>query len=136
MLAVVSCPSARSSCSRAVFCRMLVRRMINKSPRPVAPWGVCALAMVVGFATAGAAELDEVRRRGELVWAADQEGGGPHVFPAPDDPTRLTGFEVEFAELLAAELGVKARFQQGQWDRLPLLRRGVRFRPHARVRCL
>jgi polar amino acid transport system substrate-binding protein len=68
-----------------------------------------------------AAELDEVRRRGELVWAADQEGGGPHVFPDPADPRRLTGFEVEFADLLAAELGVKARFQQGQWDRLPLL---------------
>lgn len=82
---------------------------------------MCALVLVSGVATAGAAELDEVRQRGELVWAADQEGGGPHVFPAPDDPTRLTGFEVEFAELLAAELGVKARFQQGQWDRLPLL---------------
>jgi polar amino acid transport system substrate-binding protein len=101
--------------------RMLVSRMINTSPRPVAPWGVCALVLVVGVATTGAAELDEVRRRGELVWAADQEGGGPHVFPAAEDPTRLTGFEVEFAELLAAELGVKARFQQGQWDRLPLL---------------
>jgi polar amino acid transport system substrate-binding protein len=70
---------------------------------------------------AAAADLDEVRSRGELVWAADQEGGGPHVFPDPENPTRLTGFEVEFAELLAGELGVKARFQQGQWDRLPLL---------------
>jgi polar amino acid transport system substrate-binding protein len=68
-----------------------------------------------------AAELDEVRGRGELVWAADQEGGGPHVFPDPADPRKITGFEVEFAELIAAELGVKARFQQGQWDRLPLL---------------
>jgi polar amino acid transport system substrate-binding protein len=68
-----------------------------------------------------AAELNEVRRRGELVWAADQEGGGPHVFPDPADPRRITGFEVEFAALIAGELGVKARFQQGQWDRLPLL---------------
>ena len=68
-----------------------------------------------------AADLDEVRSRGALVWAADQEGGGPHVFPDPADPRRITGFEVEFAELIAAELGVKARFQQGQWDRLPLL---------------
>ena len=39
----------------------------------------------------------------------------------PENPRQLTGFEVELAELLAAELGVKARFQQGQWDRLPLL---------------
>jgi polar amino acid transport system substrate-binding protein len=74
------------------------------------------------------------------VWAADQEGGGPHVFPDAADPRRLTGFEVEFAELIAAELGVKARFQQGQWDRLPLLLdqtadcviNGIEFTPERR----
>ena len=80
-----------------------------------------AWLVVVAASWAAAAELDEIRARGELVWAADQEGGGPHVFPDPADPRRLTGFEVEFAKLLASELGVKARFQQGQWDRLPLL---------------
>ena len=71
--------------------------------------------------TAAAADLDEVVARGELIWAADQEGGGPHVFPDPTDPRRLTGFEVDLAAVLAKELGVKAQFQQGQWDRLPLL---------------
>jgi polar amino acid transport system substrate-binding protein len=78
-----------------------------------------AAGLAAGAGRAG--ELDAVLARGEIVWAADQEGGGPHVFPDPDRPERLTGFEVEFAELLAAELGVRARFQQGQWDRLPLL---------------
>lgn len=77
--------------------------------------------LMLGPVSAPAAELDAIAARGELVWAADQEGGGPHVFLDPDAPGRLTGFEVELAELLAAELGVKARFQQGQWDRLPLL---------------
>jgi polar amino acid transport system substrate-binding protein len=98
------------------------------------------LAMIALSSVAAAAELDEVRRRGELVWAADQEGGGPHVFPDPAEPRRLTGFEVEFAELIAAELGVKARFQQGQWDRLPLLLdqtadcviNGIEFTPERR----
>jgi polar amino acid transport system substrate-binding protein len=81
-----------------------------------------ALVAVVALALpARAAELDEVIARGELVWAADQEGGGPHVFLDPNDPGRLTGFEFELAGLVAAELGVKPRFQQGQWDRLPLL---------------
>ena len=70
---------------------------------------------------AHAADLDAVRARGSLVWAADQEGGGPHVYADPDDPARLRGFEVELAALVAAELGVEPRFQQGQWDRLPLL---------------
>jgi polar amino acid transport system substrate-binding protein len=92
---------------------------------------VLALVMAVGVifsALTGpvgprvsAAELDEVVARRQLIWAADQEGGGPHVFPDPDQPERLTGFEVELAALLAEELGVAARFQQGQWDRLPLL---------------
>jgi polar amino acid transport system substrate-binding protein len=98
------------------------------------------LAVIALSSAAAAAELDEVRRRGELVWAADQEGGGPHVFPDPADPRRLTGFEVDFAELIAAELGVKARFQQGQWDRLPLLLdqtadcviNGIEFTPERR----
>jgi len=80
-----------------------------------------SLVVILGAAASPAADLDEVRRRGELIWAADQEGGGPHVFPDPDDPRRITGFEVEFAELIAGELGVRARFLQGQWDRLPLL---------------
>ncbi|MBU6309270.1 MAG: ABC transporter substrate-binding protein/permease [Planctomycetes bacterium] len=87
--------------------------------RPAIATLACLAAVAASWAIA--AELDEIQSRGELVWAADQEGGGPHVFPDPSDPRRLVGFEVEFAELLAGELGVKARFQQGQWDRLPLL---------------
>ncbi|WP_437192842.1 ABC transporter permease subunit [Planctomicrobium sp. SH527] len=69
--------------------------------------------------------LNRVKQRGTLIWGADQEGGGPFVYPASDDATRLEGFEVELAELLATELGVKSQFQQGQWDKLPdLLDRG------------
>ena len=79
------------------------------------------LLLVIAAAPAAAAELDEVVARGAFIWAADQEGGGPHVFPDPEHPERLTGFEVELAALIAAELGVKPRFQQGQWDRLPML---------------
>jgi polar amino acid transport system substrate-binding protein len=81
----------------------------------------CLTGTMLPAGTAPAAELDAVVARGALVWAADQEGGGPHVFPDPESPGRLTGFEVELAALLAGELGVEPRFQQGQWDRLPLL---------------
>jgi len=92
--------------------------------RQVPPHSLSAtLVLWAAFAPVGgsAGELGEVRTRGELIWAADQEGGGPHVFPDPERPERLTGFEVELAALIAGELGVRARFQQGQWDRLPLL---------------
>jgi len=83
-----------------------------------------ALMFVAGTAAAGEG-LEAIRRRGTLIWGADQEGGGPFVFPAADDPSRLTGFEVELAEAIATRLGVKPRFAQGQWDKLPdLLDRG------------
>ncbi len=81
-----------------------------------------------GFAvkTADAGEgLKRIQTRGKLVWGADQEGGGPFVFPDAADPSRLQGFEVELAELIASELKVTAEFSQGPWDKLPdLLDRG------------
>ena len=67
--------------------------------------------------------LADIQGRGELVWGADQEGGGPYVYPRDDDPSQVTGFEVEIAERLAAILGAKARFVQGQWDKMPELLR-------------
>jgi polar amino acid transport system substrate-binding protein len=62
--------------------------------------------------------LEDVRSRGELAWCGDQEGGGPYVFPRDDDPSRVTGFEVDLASHLADYLRVKPRFVQGQWDKL------------------
>ena len=48
----------------------------------------------------------------ELRWGGDAEGGAPFVEADPADPTRLIGFEVEIAELLARDLGRPARFVQ------------------------
>jgi len=88
---------------------------------------ICLLAAALGVASVPAAAdtLDEIKKRGELVFGGDAEGGGPFVFPRQDDPTQVQGFEIELANLLAARLGVKARFSQGQWGKLPdLLQRG------------
>lgn len=84
------------------------------------------IALVLGWiGSAQADALDDIGRRGELVWGGDAEGGGPFVYPDDNDPELLRGFEVELADLLAARLGVRARFAQTQWDKLPdLLRRG------------
>lgn len=78
-------------------------------------------ALLIGwYSPAGhAGTLEQVRERGTLRWGADQEGGGPYVFPRDDDPSQVTGFEVDLAERLAVYLGVKAEFVQGQWDKLP-----------------
>src|SRR3954470_90312 len=78
---------------------------------------ICLLAAGC-FATlsariAAADALGDIQHRGTLVWGGDQEGGAPFVFPDPKDPSHLIGFEVELADMLAGELGVKAKFQQG-----------------------
>ena len=41
--------------------------------------------------------LRAIQSKGALVWGADQEGGGPFVFPDEKDPNKLVGFEVELA---------------------------------------
>src|SRR5437870_10168201 len=54
----------------------------------------------------------------ELVWAADAEGGVPYVLPDPRSPSKMIGFELDFANAMAERIGRKARFQQNQWDGL------------------
>jgi polar amino acid transport system substrate-binding protein len=83
-----------------------------------------AVAALLSLPSVSVADtLADIRASGELVWGADQEGGGPYVYPRDDDPSEVTGFEVELADRLALRLGVKARFFQGQWDKMPDLLR-------------
>lgn len=53
-----------------------------------------------------------VAQQEELRWGGDAEGGAPFVEADPNDPSRLVGFEVEIADLIARELGRVARFVQ------------------------
>ena len=46
----------------------------------------CAYLMLVAGPSARADTLDEIRRRGSIRWGGDQEGGGPYIFPKPDNP--------------------------------------------------
>ena len=46
----------------------------------------------------------------DLRWGGDHEGGAPFVEADPNDPTRLVGFDVEVAELIARGLGRTPRF--------------------------
>lgn len=74
---------------------------------------------------ARAADLDEVRRQGELRWGGDLQGGEPYVFEDEQQPGALKGFEVEIADALGRELGVRAKFVQNDWSSLvPALERG------------
>ena len=59
-----------------------------------------------------------------LRWGADKNGGAPYAFE--NEAGVLVGFEVEFADYLAAELGRTPAFVHNQWDNLPdLLKRGT-----------
>ncbi|HLH53670.1 MAG TPA: ABC transporter substrate-binding protein/permease [Verrucomicrobiae bacterium] len=94
--------------------------------RSGAAWLACAAAVATGLGQVFAADgLSAIQKRGELLWGADAEGGAPYVFPNPQRPEELIGFEHDLAEALAARLGVKARMVQNQWDQLiPALERG------------
>jgi His/Glu/Gln/Arg/opine family amino acid ABC transporter permease subunit len=48
----------------------------------------------------------------ELRWGGDAEGGAPYVEADPNDPSRVVGFDVDVAQLLASGLGRSARFVQ------------------------
>ena len=74
---------------------------------------VCAsasLAALLLLSTASAQTL--------LRWGGDAEGGAPFVEADPADPTKLVGFDVEIAELIAAELGRTPQFLQVQFSSL------------------
>lgn len=69
--------------------------------------------------------LESILKRGYLLWGSDAEGGAPYIFPDPKDPSKFIGFEVDLADAIARELGVKARQSQNAWDSLiPALERG------------
>lgn len=89
--------------------------------------GLVISVLLIGgsFPVFAADKLAEIKKRGTLLWGADAEGGAPYVYPNPEKPEQLVGFEYELAEAIAAQLGVKASMVQNQWDQLiPALDRG------------
>jgi polar amino acid transport system substrate-binding protein len=74
------------------------------SARPVSTT-FAALAIAVTTFAAPASAQPKV-----LSWAGDPEGGAPFVEADPSHPDRLTGFDVEIAELFARRLGRSAEF--------------------------
>ena len=71
----------------------------------VGPMRCVAAACLVVFAVSTASAQ-------ELRWAGDAEGGAPFVEADPNDPSRVVGFDVEIAQLIAEGLGRVPRFIQ------------------------
>jgi len=53
-----------------------------------------------------------------LRWGGDAEGGAPFVEADPREPSKLVGFDVEIAELIARKLGRTPQFLQVQFASL------------------
>jgi polar amino acid transport system substrate-binding protein len=85
--------------------------------------GIACLLACGGSAKTGG--LTRVKNAGVLRWGGDIQGGEPYVYDDPAKPGHLIGFEVEIAEAIAKELGVKSEFVQNDWSNLvPSLERG------------
>jgi len=91
-------------------------------------WFLALAAWAALLPLGGAESWPEIQRRGVLRWGNDAEGGAPYIYHDPQDADRLIGFEVEFAEALAEQLGLKSQFVQNNWDLLvPALGDGSKF---------
>ena len=92
---------------------------------PLARSAVLLLISAALYSAGATDALQRVQSDGVLKWGADAEGGAPYVFPDPQQPDHLIGFEVELAAALAHKLGIRAQMVQNQWDGLvPALQRG------------
>jgi polar amino acid transport system substrate-binding protein len=69
-----------------------------------------ALALSVCVVLAPASSLAQAVP--ELRWGGDAEGGAPYVEADASDPSRVVGFDVDIAQLLASGLGRVPRFIQ------------------------
>jgi polar amino acid transport system substrate-binding protein len=68
--------------------------------------------VVIGLLAAISQRHLHARQSPVLRWGGDAQGGAPYVEADPNDPSRVVGFDVEVAELVAQALGRTPRFVQ------------------------
>src|ERR1044071_7704437 len=73
------------------------------------------LAAVVVLCACQSTPVSSVRTGGELRWGGDAEGGAPFVEADAADPSKVRGFDVEIATMIASGLGRQPRFLQVAW---------------------
>jgi polar amino acid transport system substrate-binding protein len=73
--------------------------------------------LIVGttLAIAASANLHGQKPAPTLRWGGDAEGGAPFVEADPADPSRVRGFDVEIARMIAHGLGREPQFVQVAW---------------------
>jgi polar amino acid transport system substrate-binding protein len=90
--------------------RLLFSSRVGPSPFPFSlfPCPLSLLCFAAALALSFSASVDAKQQ--ELRWAGDPEGGAPFVEADPADPNKVTGFDVEIAELIAKGVSRTPRF--------------------------
>jgi polar amino acid transport system substrate-binding protein len=78
--------------------------------------GPLLAALLVGACGGGAVAGDQARPI--MKWGADAEGGAPFVEADPADPSKMRGFDVEVAQMIATGLGREPQFVQVAWPQI------------------
>ncbi|MEO5904683.1 MAG: ABC transporter substrate-binding protein/permease [Gemmatimonadaceae bacterium] len=81
--------------------------------KPTAVRFLLCLALFVGCTS-----KPENQQHGTLRWGGDAEGGAPFVEADPLDPSKVRGFDVEIASMIARGLGREPVFVQTAWSSL------------------
>src|SRR6516162_4776587 len=85
---------------------------------PLSPRAVLAVLSVVTLALSSCSParhvdvLARIKATGKLVYGSDKEGGGPYIYPNPEAPRDVVGFEVEIVRALANDIGAEPVFSQ------------------------
>ena len=77
-----------------------------------------AVLLLAALLLAGPPAGRSGRAAAPLRWGADAQSGAPYVFDDPIDQARVTGFETEIIEAVAARLGRRPVMVQNDWDGL------------------
>jgi polar amino acid transport system substrate-binding protein len=116
-----------------------VLRPMRAWMRRLAPLASILLLATCGRAPAGRSDAPHP----PLRWGGDAEGGAPFVEADPADPSRVRGFDVEIAGMIAHGLHREPRFVQVAWSSIEasvergdfdLGMSGVEDRPELRAR--
>jgi polar amino acid transport system substrate-binding protein len=107
-----SCLAARATFDRCLRCDESAVPAVPASRPTSVRFLPLPLAVATVLLTTGAAGGLAQPPSGTLRWGGDAEGGAPFVEAAPEDPSRLVGFDVEIAGLLAEGLGRMPQFVQ------------------------
>jgi polar amino acid transport system substrate-binding protein len=74
-------------------------------------WSVAVMVLTLGC-------TQPTQRQSTLRWGGDAEGGAPYVEADPADPSRVRGFDVDVAGMIAKGLGRTPVFVQVAWAQI------------------